>query len=96
MIFGGERHAVWKRANWAGASDKVMQALVAANADLLPAYGSDTITARLERRMSDLFEREVAVVLVATGTAANSLATTGFCPPQGRDSLPRKCASEHG
>ncbi len=69
--------------NWAGASDKVMQALVAANADLVPAYGSDAITARLERRMCDLFEREVAVVLVATGTAANSLATTGFCPPEG-------------
>jgi threonine aldolase len=33
--------------------------------------------------MSGLFEREVAVLLVATGTAANALATTGFCPPQG-------------
>jgi threonine aldolase len=69
--------------NWAGASDKVMQALVAANGDLVPAYGDDVITARLERRMSELFERDVAVLLVATGTAANSLATTGFCPPQG-------------
>jgi threonine aldolase len=69
--------------NWAGASDKVMQALMAANADLVPAYGGDAITARLERRMSELFEREVAVLLVATGTAANSLATTGFCPPHG-------------
>jgi len=69
--------------NWAGASDKVMQALVAANADLVPAYGADALTARLERRMSDLFEREVAILLVATGTAANSLATTGFCPPHG-------------
>jgi threonine aldolase len=69
--------------NWAGASDKVMQALLAANTDLVPAYGSDPITARLERRMCELFEREVAILLVATGTAANSLATTGFCPPHG-------------
>jgi threonine aldolase len=69
--------------NWAGASDKVMAALMAANADLVPAYGGDALTARLERRMSELFERDVATVLVATGTAANSLATTGFCPPHG-------------
>jgi threonine aldolase len=60
-----------------------MAALVAANADLVPAYGGDAVTARLERRMSALFERDVAILLVATGTAANSLATTGFCPPHG-------------
>ncbi len=69
--------------NWAGASDKVMQALMAANADLVPAYGADPHTTRLQRRISDLFERDVAVLLVATGTAANSLATTGYCPPHG-------------
>lgn len=75
MLFGSD--------NWAGASDKVMAALVAANAGLVPAYGSDGITARLEKRMAELFEREVGVVLVATGTAANSIATTGYCPPHG-------------
>jgi threonine aldolase len=60
-----------------------MTALMAANTGLVPAYGSDAITARLEARMADLFEREVAILLVATGTAANSIATTGYCPPHG-------------
>lgn len=75
MLFGSD--------NWAGASDKVMAALVEANAGLVPAYGADDVTARLERRLADVFEREVGVLLVATGTAANSLATTGYCPPHG-------------
>ena len=69
--------------NWTGASEKLMQALVAATRDLEPAYGGDSYTAALERQLSELFERDVATVLVATGTAANSLATTGFCPPHG-------------
>ncbi len=69
--------------NWAGASDKVMDALVAANAGMVPAYGADAITQRLERRMCELFERDVAVLLVTTGTAANSLAITSHCPPHG-------------
>ena len=69
--------------NWAGASEKVMAALVAANAGNVPAYGGDAITQRLERRLGDLFEREVGVLLVATGTAANSLAVTGLIPPYG-------------
>lgn len=78
-----ERNMLFGSDNWAGASDKVMAALVEANAGLVPAYGSDGITARLEKRLADVFEREVGVVLVATGTAANSLATTGYCPPHG-------------
>ncbi|TPQ50886.1 low specificity L-threonine aldolase [Prosthecomicrobium hirschii] len=69
--------------NWAGASEAVMAALVAANQGPAPAYGNDEITRRLEVRMSDLFERDVAVFLVATGTAANALATAAFAPPWG-------------
>ncbi|MDR3495551.1 MAG: beta-eliminating lyase-related protein [Ancalomicrobiaceae bacterium] len=69
--------------NWAGASDKVMAALVAANGGDVPAYGGDDITKRLERRMAEAFGREVGVLLVATGTAANSLSVTGLIPPYG-------------
>lgn len=69
--------------NWAGASDKVMAGLAAANAGPAPAYGNDEITQRLTARMADLFERDVAVFLVATGTAANALACAAFAPPWG-------------
>jgi threonine aldolase len=70
--------------NWAGAALPVLEALVAAGlARPEPAYGDDSVTRALERRFSDLFEREVAVVLVPTGTAANSLAVATFTPPWG-------------
>ncbi|MEJ1160193.1 threonine aldolase family protein [Prosthecomicrobium sp. N25] len=69
--------------NWAGASDKVMAALAEANAGPSPAYGVDEITRRLEARMADLFETDVAVFLVATGTGANALSIAAFAPPWG-------------
>ena len=40
-------------------------------------------TARLERRFVELFEHEVAVFLVPTGTAANALALAHLTPPWG-------------
>ncbi len=69
--------------NWAGAHPKVMDALVAANAGLHPAYGGDEITKRAERAFSALFERDVTVFFVATGGAANALALSVLTPPYG-------------
>lgn len=69
--------------NWAGAHPRVMEAVVRANAGLVPAYGGDDLTRRAERAFCDLFEREVAVFFVATGGAANSLALSVLTPPYG-------------
>jgi threonine aldolase len=69
--------------NWAGASDKVIEALARAARAGGPAYGGDDLTAAVTRRMSDLFGREVAVFFVATGTAANALALASFTRPGG-------------
>jgi len=69
--------------NVMGASPQVLDALVRANDGALPAYGSDPITRRLEARLAELFEREVSVLLVATGTAANALALAAVVPPWG-------------
>ena len=69
--------------NTAPATPEVMEALVAANRGPQPAYGKDEITARLERRFADLFEHEVAVFPVATGTAANALALSACTTPWG-------------
>ncbi|MBN9063536.1 MAG: hypothetical protein BGP06_13255 [Rhizobiales bacterium 65-9] len=60
--------------NWAGVSPLVMEAVAQANGGLAPAYGGDEISRRVEARFSDLFERDVAVIPVPTGTAANGLA----------------------
>jgi threonine aldolase len=69
--------------NSVGASAPVLDALVRANPGPLPAYGADEVTARVETAFRDLFERDCAVFMVATGTAANALALAAAVPPWG-------------
>jgi threonine aldolase len=69
--------------NIMGASAPVLEALVRANEGPLAAYAADEITRRVEKRFCELFEREVATFLVATGTGANALALSAIVPPFG-------------
>ena len=69
--------------NTAPATPEVMAALAEVNSASGPAYGGDAFTARLERRFADIFEHEVAVFPVATGTAANALALAACTTPWG-------------
>lgn len=69
--------------NTAGASEKVLAALVAANGGAEPAYGADALTKEVENTLSEIFERDVAAFLVVNGTAANSLALACAAPPYG-------------
>ena len=56
--------------NIAGASEAVMQAMMTASqGDVMP-YGNDEYTVRATAMLSELFECEVEVFLVSTGTAA--------------------------
>ena len=48
-----------------------------------PAYGSGEHDKRVASRFNEIFEREVAVFFVATGTAANSLALASVARPGG-------------
>src|SRR5215471_10263468 len=69
--------------NAAGVAPEILAALTRANQGFARAYGSDEWTSRIERRFCELFEREVAVFLVATGTAANALALAHVTPVWG-------------
>jgi len=69
--------------NTAGVSAPILEAIHAANAGAASAYGTDPLTAEAERRLSDIFETEIAGFLVATGTAANALALAALAPPWG-------------
>jgi len=69
--------------NTAGASAPVMAAIAAANDGSAAPYGTDAWTSRVERLFADLFEHEVAVFLVTSGTAANSLALACLTRPWG-------------
>lgn len=60
-----------------------MAALTDANDGFAAAYGADDLTRRVEARFNDIFERDVAVFFVATGTAANALALSATNKPGG-------------
>ena len=66
-----------------GVDEAIMQALIKANSGTAASYGSDEITARVEKRFNEVFEREVKVFLLTTGTAANCLALSTMVPPFG-------------
>jgi len=68
--------------NAAGAHPDILAAVARAAAGPAMAYGSDPLTARTEARIREVFEApEARAFLVATGTAANSLALACLCPP---------------
>jgi len=69
--------------NVTGIAPEILAAIAAVNAGPAPSYGEDEITGRLGRRVAELFEHEVAVFPVATGTAANALALATLTPPWG-------------
>jgi threonine aldolase len=66
-----------------GALPQVLEALVRANLDAVRPYGTDPCTQALPARFAVLFERDVAVYPVVTGTAANALALACLTPPHG-------------
>jgi len=68
--------------NTAPVHPAVLAAMAAANA-VDTAYDGDALSRALDARFSALFEREVAVIWMATGTAANALALALLCPPYG-------------
>ena len=60
--------------NTAGMAPAILNALARANTGYALGYGNDAWTKRVEQRFAEIFEREVAVFLVPTGTVANALA----------------------
>ena len=69
--------------NAAGIAPQILAAISRANSGAAVAYGLDLWTQRVEARFAEIFEREVAVFLVPTGTAANALALAHLTPPWG-------------
>jgi threonine aldolase len=66
-----------------GASPEVIAAVAACNADTARPYGADEWTRRAEARLCEVFERKVGVLMVSTGTAANSIALAAMTPRWG-------------
>ena len=60
--------------NWAGAHPKIAAALATHAGGFVHAYGNGDLDRAVGEKFNEIFEREVAVFFVGTGTAANSLA----------------------
>jgi threonine aldolase len=69
--------------NAAGIAAPILEAIGRANTGYALSYGNDDCTKRVEKKFAEIFEHEVAVFLVPTGTAANALALAHLTPPWG-------------
>jgi threonine aldolase len=66
--------------NGAGAAPEILEAIVAASRGVAAAYGADDHTKAAEAKLAEVFEKDAAVFLVATGTGANALALGAIAP----------------
>ena len=73
----------FKSDNTAPVAPEILAALAEANGGYARGYGDDVWSHRLQDRFAALFETDVRVYAVATGTAANALALACLAPPWG-------------
>jgi threonine aldolase len=69
--------------NVTGAAPEILEALTEAASGTVSSYGEDPITARVEAKLKEIFECDLAAFPVATGTAANSLSLSLLSPAWG-------------
>jgi len=69
--------------NVSGAAPEILAALLAANTGDTAPYGADPTTEGLQARFAELFETDVEVYPVGTGTAANGLCASIVAAPYG-------------
>ena len=66
--------------NVAGACPEVLDAILKANEGDSTPYGNDQISTELQNKFSEIFEKDVIVFPIASGTAANALALATMTP----------------
>ncbi|WP_414832515.1 threonine aldolase family protein [Afifella sp. YEN Y35] len=69
--------------NWSGAAPEIVEAIAHQAAGHADAYGVSALDRAVEDRFNALFEREVAVFFVGTGTSSNALALAAVNKPGG-------------
>jgi threonine aldolase len=69
--------------NTHGTSPEILEAVARAAAGNDTSYGGDALTARVRERCRDLFETDVEIFPVLTGTAGNALSVATLTPPWG-------------
>ena len=69
--------------NHYGVHPRILESLAEANTGSAMAYGGDDWTKKSEEQLSQVFEKEIRVFWVTTGTAANGLSLSAITPPYG-------------
>ncbi len=69
--------------NWSGAHPAINENILRHSGGKVAGYNSGELDRKVEAMLGELFEREVAVFFVSTGTAANSLAISVQSKPGG-------------
>lgn len=69
--------------NWAGAHPAIARRLLEESSGFSAPYGASQLDGEVEKKFSKIFERDVSVFFVGTGTAANSLALASVNRPGG-------------
>ncbi len=69
--------------NTAPAAPEIIAALTRVNEGATAAYGEDQWSHRLDAAFGEVFERDVRVFTVASGTAANAISIASLTPPWG-------------
>ncbi len=67
----------------APAHPAILEAMVAAAKGPASSYGADPCTEAARKSLCDIFETDLDIWLVASGTAANALGLSILCPPHG-------------
>ena len=69
--------------NWGGVHPRIAQSLTEHSDGFAAPYGASELDRRVVQKFNEIFEREVAVCFVGTGTAANSLSMVAVNRPGG-------------
>ncbi len=71
----------FKSDNVVPVSPEIIQAIIEANQGTASSYGADDYSLKLQKQLSEVFEKDVVVYLTNTGTAANCLALSSLIDP---------------
>jgi len=71
----------FKSDNIIGVHPTIMDAIIKANQGTEPSYGNDAYSKKLVQKFSEVFETDVKVFLVNTGSVANSLGLSALVKP---------------
>jgi len=69
--------------NVGGAAPEILEAIAAANAGTASPYGDDDHTRRMNARFADVFERDLQVFPLSSGTGSNSIGLAVLANPYG-------------